>query len=272
MALRPMTLRHHRNERSADDRDLMAGLGKGLAVIECFSDSHRRLTISQAAALTEMSRAAARRCLITLRHLGYVSFDGKFYALTPRVLRLGYAYVAAGELPQLAQPILDALSSDIQESCSASVLDGADIIYIARSAKKRIMAVDLGVGSRLPAYCTSMGRVLLAALDPKEARARIEASPRRRQTPHTRTNVEEIMRAVDQARAQGYCVIDQELEIGLVSLAVPVQDGTGHTVAALNTSMQSARLSAPDMPKRFLARLRAAATRLRPMIKPSEAC
>src|SRR5262245_15462927 len=124
------------------DRDFMAGLGKGLAVIECFDDQHHRLTIAEIAVATGLSRAAARRCLLTLQKLGYASFDGKFFSLTPRILRLGYAYLASSELPQLIQPFLEQVSQQIAESCSASILDGDEIVYIARSAKRRIMAVD----------------------------------------------------------------------------------------------------------------------------------
>jgi IclR family pca regulon transcriptional regulator len=255
----------------APDRDYMAGLGKGLAVIECFDDRRSRLTIAEVAVLTGLSRAAARRCLITLQRLGYMTFDGKFFCLAPRVLRLGYAYLASTELPQLVQPFLDRLSEQIHESCSASILDGTEILYIARSAKKRIMSVDLGVGSRLPAYCTSMGRVLLAALPPEEAAQRLEASDRRRATPQTRTRVDDLLRILSTVRRQGYCVVDQELEAGLVSLAVPVIDATGHTVAAINSSAQSARIAAADMPPQYLASLIEAQAGLRPLIKTATA-
>src|SRR4051812_3699738 len=162
------------------ERDYMAGLGKGLAVIACFDERHRRLTIAEVAAMARLSRAAARRCLLTLERLGFASFDGRFFGLTPRILRLGYAYLASAELPQIIQPFLEQVSARIQESCSASILDGEEVLYIARSAKRRIMSVDLAVGSRLPAYCTSMGRVMLAALPPEEAMRRLRASPRRR--------------------------------------------------------------------------------------------
>lgn len=249
------------------DRDFMAGLGKGLAVIECFDDRHQRLTIAEVAAMTRLSRAAARRCLLTLTRLGYVGYDGKFFRLTPRILRLGYAYLAATELPHVLQPVLEQLSEQVLESCSASVLDGDEIIYIARSAKKRIMAVDLAVGSRLPAFCTSMGRVLLAALPPEEAARRIAARERRRATPFTRVEVPDVVAAVEACRAQGYAVIDQELEVGLVSIAVPVTDAAGTTVAAINISAQSARIPATDMPAHFLGPLTEAQAALRPLVK-----
>lgn len=256
------------HERPAD-RDFMAGLAKGLAVIACFDDHHARLTIADIAAMTGLSRAAARRCLLTLCQLGYATFDGKFFCLTPRILRLGYAYLSSSELPQLVQPFLEHLSDQIHESCSASILDGDAIVYIARSAKKRIMSVDLAVGSRLPAYCTSMGRVLLAALPPAEARSRLEGSDLRRATAWTCTRLNDLMVLITQARQQGYCVIDQELEPGLVSLAVPLVNSAGQTVAAINTSAQSARIAAADMPTRFLAKLLETQTNLRPLVKPT---
>lgn len=249
------------------DRDYIAGLGKGLAVIECFGEHRPRLTIAEAASLTRMSRAAARRCLLTLHRLGYAGFDGKFFTLTPRILRLGYAYLAASELPQVLTPVLERLSEETQESCSASILDGDEIIYVARAPKRRIMTVDLNVGSRLPAYCTSMGRVLLAALPPEEARARLAAAQRRRLTPNTRTGLDELMSVLDEVRRQGYCVTDQELEVGLVSIAVPALDSADRTVAAINTSAQSARVPAAQMVERFLGRLRAAQASLRPSLK-----
>lgn len=249
------------------DRDFMAGLGKGLAVIECFDDRHQRLTIAEVAAMTRLSRAAARRCLLTLTRLGYVGYDGKFFRLTPRILRLGYAYLAATELPHVLQPVLERLSEQVLESCSASVLDGDEIIYIARSAKKRIMAVDLAVGSRLPAFCTSMGRVLLAALAPEEAARRIAGRERRRATPFTKVDGPAILDAIAACRTQGYAVIDQELEVGLVSIAVPVIDSAGATVAAINISAQSARIPAADMAAHFLAPLNEAQAALRPLVK-----
>jgi IclR family pca regulon transcriptional regulator len=249
------------------DRNFMAGLGKGLAVIECFDERRERLTISEVAKMAGLSRAAARRCLLTLQTLGYVQYDGKFFRLTPRVLRLGYAFLASTELPRLLQPFLDRLSEELQESCSASILGDAEIVYIARSAKKRIMSVDLGVGSRLPAYCTSMGRVLLAALDPADAAARLSAIERRKLTPYTHTRLDDLTAILGQVRRQGYCVLDQELEVGLVAIAVPIYDSAGRTVAAINMGAQSARIPAADLPARVLARLIETQQTLQPLIK-----
>jgi len=246
--------------------DFIAGLGKGLAVIECFDDEHTQLTIAGVAAKTDLSRAAARRCLLTLQELGYVNYSSNLFRLTPRVLRLGYAYIASSELPQIIQPHLERLSGQIRESCSASILDGGEILYVARAATKRIMSVSLGVGTRLPAYCTSMGRVLLAALDSEEATKRIASFRRISFTPHTRTRKEELSDILRGVRKDGYCVVDQELEIGLVSMAVPVLNNAGQTVAALNIGAQSARVNAGEMASRFLPALLAAQKSLRPLI------
>ena len=245
----------------------MAALEKGLAVIECFDAAHEKLTIADVARATELSRAAARRCLLTLTRIGYAEFDGKFFRLTPRVLRLGHAWLASSALPQLVQPFLERLSEETHESSSASLLDGHEIVYIARSAQRRIMSVGLSVGSRLPAFCTSMGRVLLAALPPDEARERILAGRPRALTPHTVTEPERIMTALAAAREQGYSVVDQELELGLISMALPLANARGETVAAFNISGQVQRTSAEEMVAQFLPRMRSMQAMLRPLIK-----
>ena len=219
----------------------MLGLEKGLAVIACFDAGHPRLTIADVARMTGLSRATARRCLITLARIGYAETDGRHFALTPRVLQLGYAYLSSTPLTAVLQNALERLSEEIGESSSASLLDGRDIVYVARAATKRIMSVGLSVGSRLPAYCTSMGRVLLAALPEDEARRRVEASDRRALTRATATTVEAVMARVAAARAAGYAVIDQELEVGLTSIAVPVIDREGKVVAAINVGTQATR-------------------------------
>lgn len=219
----------------------MLGLEKGLAVIACFDAGHPRLTIADVARMTGLSRATARRCLITLARIGYAETDGRHFALTPRVLQLGYAYLSSTPLTAVLQNALERLSEEIGESSSASLLDGRDIVYVARAATKRIMSVGLSVGSRLPAYCTSMGRVLLAALPEDEARRRVEASDRRALTRATATSIEAVMARVAAARTAGYAVIDQELEVGLTSIAVPVIDREGKVVAAINVGTQATR-------------------------------
>lgn len=250
----------------AADRDHMAALEKGLAVIECFDAAHDKLTIAEVARATELSRAAARRCLLTLTRIGYASFDGKFFTLTPRVLRLGHAWLASAALPQLVQPFLERLSEETHESSSASLLDGHEIVYIARSAQRRIMSVGLSVGTRLPASCTSMGRVLLAARDPADARARILAGKPRALTPRTVTDPDRLAEILAAVRAQGYCIVDQELELGLISIAMPLINARGEVVAAFNLSGQVQRSSAEEMAERFLPGMRQLQALLRPLI------
>ncbi|WNJ90438.1 IclR family transcriptional regulator [Bosea sp. 685] len=252
---------------AAPDRDHMVALEKGLAVIECFDAIHDKLTIADVARATDLSRAAARRCLLTLAKIGYAEFDGKFFRLTPRVLRLGYAWLASTALPQLVQPFLERLSEETHESSSASLLDGHEIVYIARSAQRRIMSVGLSVGSRLPAFCSSMGRVLLAALPPEEAQARILAGKPRALTPRTVTDTAQLMPILARAQAQGYCLVDQELELGLVSLAMPLVNARGEVVAAFNLSGQAQRNSAEAMAEAFLPKMRAMQAMLQPLIK-----
>lgn len=244
----------------------MAALEKGLAVIECFDAGHDRLTIADVARATDLSRAAARRCLLTLTRIGYAEFDGKFFRLTPRVLRLGYAWLSSTALPKLVQPFLERLSEETHESSSASLLDGHDIVYIARSAQRRIMSVGLSTGSRLPAFCTSMGRVLLAALDPQEARARILAGKPAALTPHTVTEIGKLMEILAQVRAEGHAIVDQELELGLVSLAMPLVNGRGQVAAAFNLSVQSQRVAGDEIETNLLPRMRAMQKLLQPLI------
>ncbi len=246
--------------------DHMAALEKGLAVIECFDAGHDRLTIAEVARATELSRAAARRCLLTLTRIGYAEFDGKFFRLTPRVLRLGYAWLSSTALPKLVQPFLERLSEETHESSSASLLDGHEIVYIARSAQRRIMSVGLSVGSRLPAFCTSMGRVLLAALDPQEARARILAGRPSPLTPHTVTGIEPLMEILAEVRAQGHAIVDQELELGLVSLAMPLVNSRGQVAAAFNLSVQVQRVAGEEIETNLLPRMRAMQKLLQPLI------
>lgn len=219
------------------ERDTMGGLAKGLLVIESFSADHPRQSIAQVAAATGLDRATARRCLLTLAREGYADWDGKFFTLTPRVLRLGTACLATLPLPVIVQPFLDRLSEEIGESTSVSILDGGDIVYLARAAQRKVMSISLMPGSRLPAYCTSMGRVLLAARDEAEVRDLLGSAHLPDRTGKTKTDPEVILGEIRAVRAQGFALIDQEVEIGLQSLAVPVLNTRGKTVAALNVGV-----------------------------------
>ena len=248
------------------ERDIMGGLAKGLAVIETFTADQPRQSIAEVAAASGLDRATARRCLLTLAHHGYADWDGKFFTLTPRVLRLGTACLATMPLPQIVQPLLDRLSDEIGESSSVSILDGAEIVYIARAAQRKVMSISLMPGTRLPAFCTSMGRVLLAALPEAEAEAILRAAPMPARTPHTLTVVAAVLQELARIRAQGYAVNDQEVEIGLRSIAVPLVNARGRVVAAINLGLAAASLPAEAIPDRFLPALRRAQAELRGMI------
>lgn len=245
------------------ERDIMGGLAKGLAVIETFGVETPRQSISGVAAASGLDRATARRCLLTLAHHGYADWDGKFFTLTPRVLRLGTACLASMPLPQIVQPALDALSERIGESTSVSILDGAEIVYVARAAQRKLMSLALMPGSRLPAYCTSMGRVLLAALPADEARARLGDGVLPARTGRTLTDPEAIMSELARVREQGYGVIDQEVEAGLRSIAVPLFGMRGQVVAALNAGFAAGPETMDEAVTRLLGQLRGVVADLR---------
>lgn len=247
-------------------RDIMTGLARGLAVIETFSQERPRQSISEVAQASGLDRATARRCLLTLAQEGYAHWDGKYFTLTPRVLRLGTACLASMPLPQLVQPYLDELSDSLGESSSVSILDGDEIVYIARAAQRRVMSIALMPGARLPAYCTSMGRVLLAALPEAEARIRLGAAPLPARTDQTLTDPEAILLALKRVRAEGFALIDQEVETGLRSIAVPILNAHGQTVAALNIG-NAASIPTQRMIEDFLPRLQDLQGRLRLMIR-----
>lgn len=235
-------------------KDIMGGLGKGLAVIETFNADRPRQSIAQVAALSGLDRATARRCLLTLAYHGYADYDGKFFTLTPRVLRLGTACLAAMPLPQIVQPALDRLSQDLGYSSSASVRDEDEIVYIARAAQQRLMAINLMPGSRLPAFCTSMGRVMLAALPEPEAFALLSRAPLTARTPKTCTAPDQLMAELALVRRQGYALIEEEVEIGLCSVAVPLRDSHRRCIGALNMGLPRAALGA-EHPQPFLTGL-----------------
>ena len=232
-------------------------LDRGLAVICCFSAESPRLTLSEVARQTGLSRAAARRSLITLQTLGYVGSDGRQFYLTPRVLTLGYSYLSSLSLADVAQAHLSDLANEVHESCSASVLDGFDIVYVARAATKRIMTISLSVGTRLPAYATSMGRVLLAALPCDGLDAYLDAATLAPLTVRTIIDQDRLRTEVERSRTRGWCLVDQELEDdGVRSIAVPVHDSAGRVVAAVNTSAHATRVPLTTLQKIFLPKLR----------------
>jgi IclR family transcriptional regulator, pca regulon regulatory protein len=238
------------------ETDFVSGFARGLKVIEAFGETHQRLAIAEASKLTGLDRATVRRSLLTLAELGYADYDGKFFTLTPKILRLGHAYLSATPLPSIIQPYLDQLSEKAGQSASASVLDGTEIVYIARASQRRVMSINLTPGSRLPAFCASMGRVLLASLPENEARDILARTELKANTPNTKTDPNELMTEFRHVRAQGYAIIDQELEIGLCSIAVPVENDRGLIVAALNIGAPAAHVPASEMAERYLPLLK----------------
>jgi len=232
---------------------------RGLEVIRSFSADAPRQTLTEVAGRSGLSRAGARRILLTLETLGYVSSDGKLFSLTPRILDLGFAYLSSMPIWNLAEPVMEALVAEVKESCSAAVLDGTDIVYVLRVPTHKIMSISLGVGSRLPAYCTSMGRMLLSALPEAELMKCLQASTLEARTKYTVTDVKELAAKVAQARKQGWSLVNQELEEGLVSMAAPITNRAGQTVAALNISGQANRTSAKAMQESMLPQLLTAA-------------
>ncbi|HEY2928782.1 IclR family transcriptional regulator domain-containing protein [Piscinibacter sp.] len=224
-------------------RDLIAGLEKGLSVIAAFDQERPRLTMSEVAALCGLTRAAARRYLITLEHLGFVSSERKMYSLTPKVLRLGQSYMHSARLPRIVQPELHKLAFALKEASAASVLDGADVICIAATSAGRMVSATLQPGTRVPAYCTANGRVLLAALPQDAIDGWIARQTLTALTPNTITHGERLRIEVARTRAQGYAAVDQELELGLRTIAVPLRNYRGDVLAAMNVSVHAARVS-----------------------------
>lgn len=234
-------------------------LERGLAVIRAFDARHPELTLSEVARICDLTRAAARRFLLTLADLGYVRTDGRMFSLTPRILELGYSFLSSLSLPEVASPHLEALVAQVHESSSVSVLDGDDIVYVARVPTRRIMTVAINVGTRFPAYATSMGRVLVAHLDEARIDAYLDRVALARLTEHTVASVAALRTELALAREQGYAIVDQELEEGLRSMAAPVRDRTGLVVAAVNVSVHASRTSVETMRAELLPPLLAAA-------------
>lgn len=255
-------------EAMSGDPNFMTSLARGLAVIRGFAQQKRSLTISQLSHRTGIPRAAVRRCLYTLSRLGLVgSDDGKSYSLRPKILGLGHAYLSSTTLANSAQPLLDRVSDTLHESSSIALLDGDEILYVARSSSaQRIMSVDLSIGTRLPAYCTSMGRVMLAHLPPAELDAHLRRVKLVAHTNRTVIAPERIRKELATVVAGDYAIVDQELELGLRSLAVPVRDLSGKVVAAMNISTQASRVSIAELERRFLPELKSAARELQSML------
>lgn len=219
--------------------DYVQSLARGLSVITSFSAQNPVMTLTEVAEKSDLTRATARRFLLTLEQLGYVRSEGKNFSLTPKVLELGFSYISSLGLTEIISPHLATLAAQVHESASAAILDGSDIVYIARTAGRKIMQVQINLGTRFPAYATSMGRVLLAGLDQSAAQNLIALSSPQKLTQFTKTGAEELTAELNNVRALGYACVDQELEIGLRSLAVPVHNKAGEVIAAINVSTTS---------------------------------
>jgi IclR family transcriptional regulator, pca regulon regulatory protein len=251
--------------------DFVQSLERGLAVIRAFGAERPRLTLSEVARATGLTRAATRRFLFTLIELGYVGNDGREFWLRPRVLELGYAYLSSLSLADVAQPHMEEFVATVHESSSISVLDGDDIIYVVRVPVKRILTVTISVGTRLPAYCTSMGRVLLASRGEAELEgflARVDLEAR---TERTLVDRNELRALLHDVRAAGYALVDQELEPGLRSLAVPIHDGSHEVIAAMNVSVDALRVDLAELEERFLPLLRTSARRIEDDLRAARA-
>ncbi|THV36499.1 IclR family transcriptional regulator domain-containing protein [Glycomyces buryatensis] len=242
--------------------DHVQTLARGLAVIRAFNAERPELTLSEVAKETGLTRAAARRFLLTLADLEYVRADGRHFSLTPRVLELGFSYLSALTLPEIAQPHLERLVADVQESASVAVLDGGDVVYVSRVATSRIMRVAINIGTRFPAANTSMGRILLAGLPPEELDERLEHLALEPYTPHSITDKQRLKIEIDRVRSQGWAFVDQELEEGLRSIAVPIRDSSGRVMAALNVSSTTSRTTLDSARRKLLPQLLGTAARI----------
>ncbi len=248
------------------DRSYVTALARGLSVMTAFRDQSDRLTLSDVAKIVGLPRATTRRCLLTLEQLGYVESSGRFFALSPQVLTLAQAYLSSSPLPRVAQSFLERISEALGESCSLSILHKDEVIYIARSSRKRIGSLHRDVGSHLPAHCTSMGRVLLAALSERDLENYFREARLEKFTRQTVIEPTELRAIFEKTRRQTYSIVDQELEPELRSIGVPVQNAAGRVIAALNVSAQASRTSKKAMLDVYLPVLREAALKMRPLL------
>ena len=243
-------------------REAMGGLAKGLSVIRAFTRERATLSLSEVANLTSMPAATARRCLMTLEELGYVMRNGRQFLLRPKVLELGAAYIDSMNIDFLTKTHLEELARNTGDSAALCVLDGADIVYVARTSIRTLMRLEAHVGSRFPAYATSVGRVLLAGQGAAELKRYFETAKLEPLTKYTVTDVEQLRRAVEKCRRSGYSTVKDELDYGVVALAVPVHDRQGRVVAALNSSSHSARITVARLVEERLDMLRAVSSQI----------
>jgi IclR family transcriptional regulator, pca regulon regulatory protein len=255
--------------RENDDRDFVNSLARGLAVIKAFNRSRPSMTLSEVAKRTGINRAAARRFLLTLVREGYAETDGKYFRLRPKILELGFSALSSISLAEMAQSVMDDLADRIDEMCLAAVLDGEWVVYVLRTSTQRVVSLNLDVGSRLPAFCMSTGRVLLAALPNDELDRWLDDLDPVRYTQNTIVSKRKLREAILRARRDGYSLMDEEYEIGFRSLSVPITRADGDVVAALNICCPSPRISLERMEREFLPLLREAAAEIRESLPPA---
>jgi IclR family transcriptional regulator, pca regulon regulatory protein len=251
---------------AAKDKEFMLTLAKGLAVLNSFGRDRPTMTLSQAAQMVDLSRATARRVLHTLVKLGYVQQNDRQFALSPRIMQLGFAYISSQSWIDHAMPLMKALSERFHESCSAAILEGTEIIYVARIPTRRIMSAALAVGSRLPAFHSSMGRIQLGFLDEVEIWRRLKSVRIEPMTPATITDLQALYERVRDDRRQGFSIVDEELERGLRSIAVPIADRDGQCVGAINLSTHSTRTTRNELREAFLPELKAVAAQMSALV------
>jgi len=254
---------HGADEARGADREMVHSVLRLFEVLRAFSRARPRMTLSEVAEFSGLTRASARRFLLTLVHAGYAESDGKRFALTPKLLELGHSVLAAARIWDVARPILAQISDRLGESCYGAVLDGAEVLYVLHIPSARhLVNVDLRVGSRTPAYCTSVGRVLLAGLTPEAVERALEEIKPEPRTPRTITAKSKLREQVEQARRQGWAVVDEELELGLRSLSVPLRGRDGVTVGAINICGPTSRVPIEELRTRFVAEMLDAAARI----------
>lgn len=238
-----------------DDKEFMTTLAKGLAVLGAFGRQRPTMTLSEAAGVADLSRATARRVLRTLSMLGYVEQDGRAFSLSPRILDFGFAYLSSQSWIDRALPLMRELSERVSESCSAAILQGNEIVYVARVPARRIMSATLSVGSRLPALHTALGRILFGCLDEAEIWRRLKSQRIKAYTPQSIIDLQALFDRIRADHDQGFSIVDEELELGLRALAVPVMDRTGQALGAINLSTHSTRTTRNEMRERYLPEL-----------------
>ncbi|RWC85506.1 MAG: IclR family transcriptional regulator [Mesorhizobium sp.] len=242
-------------DEEAVSRDQVGSLGRGLAVMEILARHPAGMTLTEMAEEAGLTRAGARRFLLTLVATGYATQSGRVFSLSPRLLTVARTWLGGASLWSFAAPIMRAVAAQLNEACSAAILSGEDVVYVARIPGRRILSVSLDVGTRLPAYCTSMGRMLLAGLTPEELDGFLRQATIERRTPKTIVERPLLAKAIGKAGTDGFAIVDEELELGLRSIAVPIRDRSGRTVSAINVSTQSARFSVAEMEREILPAL-----------------